>query len=487
VRRLGALAALAAAAALALALTGPGGAGADAAYRVDAIFDTAKGIVPGQLVKIAGARAGRIEDVVLTPGHQARIQMTVDRRFAPFRSDARCQIQPEGLISENFVQCEPGTPEGRPLRPAGGEAPTVPVARTSVPVSITDLFNIWKVPVRDRLAVVLATLGAGVAGRGEDLNALLRRASPALSLVRRASAIANRQRRDVERLVDATDTVVAQLARRRGRVRAFVDRADRVTRRTAAKRGELAESVRRLPGLLAATEPALRRLDAVSTAGTPVLRDLRSAAPAAGRLVGDLAPFARQGRRALRSLGAAAAQGRGTVRSAGPVVDLLRRFAAPAVPAGTGLSQLFVSLRERGFVEGLLSFVYGVASASSRFDAVSHFVPTRVSVTACTPYATTPAPGCSARFGAARGGARARPPRPAAAPRDAARLPELLPAPPPPAAPAGGRAPAPPQAPDVPRILAPIDDVLGGVLGRRDPPAPSPDRARDGLLDFLLR
>jgi hypothetical protein len=37
----------------------------------------------------------------------------------------------------------------------------------------------------------------------------------------------------------------------------------------------------------------------------------------------------------------------------------------------------------------------------------------------------------------------------------------------------------------VPRILAPIDKVIGDVLGR--PAAPSPDRARDGLLDFLLR
>ena len=44
------------------------------------------------------------------------------RRFE-FREDASCNIQPEGLISENFVQCDPGTPgkdalqgEGVPTR-----------------------------------------------------------------------------------------------------------------------------------------------------------------------------------------------------------------------------------------------------------------------------------------------------------------------------------------------------------------------------------
>ena len=46
----------------------------------------------------------------------------------------------------------------------------MPVANTSVPVSITDLFNIWKVPVRDRFAVVVASLRKlrGAAGNTDD-------------------------------------------------------------------------------------------------------------------------------------------------------------------------------------------------------------------------------------------------------------------------------------------------------------------------------
>src|SRR4051794_32337570 len=59
-------------------------------YRVDAIFDTAKGIIPGQVVKVAGARVGTIVDVKLTPDFKARIQLKLDGRFAPFRTDASC-------------------------------------------------------------------------------------------------------------------------------------------------------------------------------------------------------------------------------------------------------------------------------------------------------------------------------------------------------------------------------------------------------------
>src|SRR5262249_10134063 len=157
------LAVLAGAALLAtLTLGGATRAGADNSYRVDALFDTAKGIIPGQIVKIAGARTGQIEDVKLQPttGHRylARIEMTVDSRFAPFRADARCDIQPEGLISERFVQCDPGTPNAPQLTGTDGHAPTVPLDHTAVPISLTDLFNVWRLPVRQRFTLIVNTL-----------------------------------------------------------------------------------------------------------------------------------------------------------------------------------------------------------------------------------------------------------------------------------------------------------------------------------------
>ncbi len=45
------------------------------------IFDDARGLVAGQLVKIAGAQAGTIDNVVVTPDFKARIEATVDSRF----------------------------------------------------------------------------------------------------------------------------------------------------------------------------------------------------------------------------------------------------------------------------------------------------------------------------------------------------------------------------------------------------------------------
>ena len=49
----------------------------------------------------------------MTPDFKARIEATVDSRFMPFHKDATCTIRPEGLIAENYVDCDPGTPAAR--------------------------------------------------------------------------------------------------------------------------------------------------------------------------------------------------------------------------------------------------------------------------------------------------------------------------------------------------------------------------------------
>src|SRR5438105_14700014 len=116
-RRLAWLAtALIAAGATAAVLASASAQGSDTA-RFDVIFDDARGLVGGQLVKIAGARAGTIDDVVLTSGFKARIEASVDRRFMPFHANATCTIRPERLLAENYLECDPGTASSPALAP----------------------------------------------------------------------------------------------------------------------------------------------------------------------------------------------------------------------------------------------------------------------------------------------------------------------------------------------------------------------------------
>lgn len=398
-RRLGAMAlTLCALAAGALAATLNGGAEAASDYRVDAIFDTSKGVIPGQLVKVAGARVGMVEDVTLTDDYKARIQMTVDSRFAPFKSDANCLIRPEGLVGENFVECNPGSAEAEPLEASNGEAATVPVEQTAVPVNLTDLFDIFNAPVRDRFSVVLSALGAGAAGRGEDLNELLRRANPALAEARRTIAILRQQRDRLNDTVEVSDRLLADLASRSGRVADFIDEAAAVTRRTAERDDELRETVRRLPPLLDQAEPALANFDRVMTDATPLLRDLRGAAPAIERLTIDLEPFSRAALPVIRETHAQGGRLRRLTREAGPVIAQLRDFAGRARPVAVVVRELFESLRDRGAVEGLLDFVYYATSNIARYDTTSHILPARIAGNECSFFASVEDVACSARY-----------------------------------------------------------------------------------------
>ena len=353
-------------------------------YRFNAIFDTAKGIIPGQLVKVAGARAGSVEDVSLTPEYRARIEMTIDPRFADFRQDAHCAIQPEGLIGENFVQCDPGTPDAPPLAKSGDEPPTLPITRTSIPVSITDLFQIWTVPVRRRLPLVFNTLGAGLTARGEDLNGIIRRANPALKQARKVIKTVNGQSDQLLALVDSTDDIAGELTGRKEDTAAFIDRAARVARLTAGSSTDIAGAIERAPQLLSEARPELDRADQLMKDGTPILRDLRRAAPGLRGAAEQLDPLSDAARAALPRVADAAESGLAASRTSLPMVKTTAKFAKKATGPSRELGSTFASLQERGFVESLLTFVYHFAAVSARYDQTSHLVPLLLTVNECS-------------------------------------------------------------------------------------------------------
>src|SRR4051794_5414687 len=178
----------------------------DDRYRVNAIFDSAAFLIPGQDVRLAGANVDTVTGVKLTPDHRALIEMRIDDRFAPFRSDADCFIAPQSLIGERFIQCAPGTPRGHELKPGGGHAATVPIANTHSPVAPDLVVATFQLPVRERLSIILNELGAGVAGNGRTLNAVIRRANPAIQAPQDVLGIVARDRHVLGDLIDRSDT-----------------------------------------------------------------------------------------------------------------------------------------------------------------------------------------------------------------------------------------------------------------------------------------
>src|SRR5205807_8455911 len=94
------------------------GAGGGRSYKVRAIFDNAFSVIPGEDVKIAGVKVGKIDSLDVTSDQKAAVVLSITRPgFGDFRQDATCTIRPQSLIGEKFVECvptqprAPGTPE----------------------------------------------------------------------------------------------------------------------------------------------------------------------------------------------------------------------------------------------------------------------------------------------------------------------------------------------------------------------------------------
>src|SRR3954454_4563082 len=167
------------------------GAGDGGSYKVRAIFDNAGFVIPGEDVKVAGVKVGKVSSLDVTRDFKAVVVLDIeDKGYQDFRRDAECSIRPQSLIGERFVECTPTQKRA----PGAAEAPALetvrsgpgkgqhllPVSQTTKPVDLDLIADITRQPQQERLSIILNELGAGVAGRGRDLNAVIRRADPAL-------------------------------------------------------------------------------------------------------------------------------------------------------------------------------------------------------------------------------------------------------------------------------------------------------------------
>jgi ABC-type transporter Mla subunit MlaD len=372
-------------------------------YEVDAIFDNADFLIEGQDVKIGGAQVGTVQKVSVTPDRKARITLAIQKDFGPFREDARCSIRPQGLIGEKFVQCTPGTAAAQELGRHGGSRPTVPVQSTHSPVDLDLVFGALRRPVRERLTILLNELGTGLAGRPEELNAAIRRANPALQEADRTLTILASERHTLGRLIDGSDTVLGQLAARRGEVRDFISNASDVTRTVADHRGDVDLAVRRLPPLLAELEPSARELAGLASEARPTVRDVGAAAPSLRALLGDFDPLASATRPTLVKLARLARTGRQAVRDAQPVASLLRPV-ADRLPATVKLARrLTDSLGHQDVAELLARYLYFAGAGASRFDRYSHIVPSYQLTGTCAQWTDAPERQCDAHFAGFKG------------------------------------------------------------------------------------
>src|ERR671915_298697 len=299
-------------------------------YRI--VFDNAFGLTEGGDFRVGGVRAGKTPkfEVLKRKGQPAKAVAIAEINqpgFDDFRKDATCEILPQSLIGEYYVDCQPGQSSER--LPTDGTG-TVPVNQTSSTIPVDLINNIMRRPYRERFRLILSELGTGLAGRPEDLREVLRRAHPGLRETRKVLQILGDQKQIIRDFIQDSDTVVAELDDKKEEVARWIRETGETAEISASRRDNIAAGFQRLPTFLAELEPTMARLGELTDAQTPLLRDLQAAAPALNEFLTRLGPFAEASRPAFRSLGETANVGVEAFNESRDEINELRKLAAAA-------------------------------------------------------------------------------------------------------------------------------------------------------------
>jgi phospholipid/cholesterol/gamma-HCH transport system substrate-binding protein len=381
--------------------------GSSGAYTVRAIFDDAGNLTSGENVKVDGVNVGTVGSVTPTPHAQAAVVLNITASgFKDFREDASCSIRPQALIGEKFVDCLPTQPrvEGTPLPPPLKRIPSgqegagqvlLPVTGTHSPVDPDLLGDITRLPEAQRLTILLNEFGAGLAGRGSDINAVLHRSNPALQGLEQVLAILAKENKVLTDLAVEGDRALAPIAADRSRLVGFINQSKTVAQATANNRGALAQNLADFPAFLEQLGPAMERLGRFAEQTTPTLEDLGVAAPGINKLFISTAPFTKSFEGFIQTLGKNAKNTASALTAVEPLLALTKGLGKNAKPFAGNFSGLLTSLKTTGGLERLLDFIYLGAGSVNGYDALGHFLRAEVFASTCLTYSVVVNPTCS--------------------------------------------------------------------------------------------
>jgi phospholipid/cholesterol/gamma-HCH transport system substrate-binding protein len=409
---------------VAVVLIASGGSG-NSGYVVRGIFDSGGFMVAGEEVRVAGATVGEIESVGVTmpgevdgykdgkpqkvPGKAVIAMKITDPGFQDFRSDASCLIRPQSLIGEKFVDCSPTLPRAPGSKPPpplkqiedgepGAGQYLLPFENNSTSVDPDLINNINQLTYAQRFRLILNELGAGLAGRGEDIEEVVKRANPVLRDVDRVFGILNAQRDRLAQLSADSEQILGPLSREKASVAGFFSNAGAAAQASAEQGTALEASLQKLPAFLRELRQTMGSFEYFSKSGTPVAESLAKAAPALTQATRALTPFSAASTVSLKSLGASGEVAGPKIHAADPVVKKLRDLGQSGAEPTTELANFLISAKQNKAFDNIADVIYNSTAATNEFDQYGHFTRTLVQLTNCNLYSVGPTSSCSANF-----------------------------------------------------------------------------------------
>jgi phospholipid/cholesterol/gamma-HCH transport system substrate-binding protein len=256
--------------------------GAGTEYRAE----FTSGLVAGEEVRVAGIKVGTVTEIAL--GH-AKVIVTFTVKDVDLGRDTTAGIEVKTLLGQHFLSV---TPAGSGNLAADA---VIPLARTSTPVNIVPAFqqlttetqgiNTAQVaaafdslsstlnrtaPQMTQTLRGLSRLSRSVTDRDEQIRELFQRA-------RQVSGVVAARDSDIATLLTASNTVLAELNRRRSTVTSIINGtvtlAEQLSGLVTDNRGQLAPALAKLNGVLAVLEKNRANLDQIINVASVYARE----------------------------------------------------------------------------------------------------------------------------------------------------------------------------------------------------------------------
>ena len=249
-------------------------------FELKAVFENAPPIQRKQVVRIAGVDVGQVSNVEPVGGDSPAIVVTMklDEDALPLHEDATIKVRPRIFFEGNlFFDLKPGTPDS----PRLDSGDTLPPSQTSAPVQIDQVLGTLTTSTREDLQKLLIGYGEALNGEpepGEDddqdpevqgetgaeaLNDSLEYSADSL----RGGAIVNdallgSELHDLSKLIGAQQKILAALGTNEEQLKELITNFNVTTGALASEETNLSATIRELPQVLEAAQPALDNLNA---------------------------------------------------------------------------------------------------------------------------------------------------------------------------------------------------------------------------------
>ncbi len=378
-------------------------AGADDVHVYEIEMFNAFGIVTGSDVRIAGVNAGAVTDLSINAAKRALVTVELSGDLGALGEDTKCSSEPQSLIAEYYINCEPAGPALDEDDDASDPDPDITAENVTQTVQTDLVQNTLREPYKRRLQLLINEFGTALAGNPESLNEAIRLGAPALVELQKATEILASQNTIIRDLQADSDQVISALARRREDVVRFVEEAEDTAAASVGRREDLSRNFEILDDFLAELEPTLFELENLADEQTPLLTDLRAAGDGLNRLALNIPGFASASDDSLDSLGEASQVGRTALTRGADEIEQLAAAGKKAPVTAEALADLFrdiddprraVEIDDRagrdtgrsattpgspdtmGYtgLEGLLNYVYYQTGALNQYDQVGHLL-----------------------------------------------------------------------------------------------------------------